>query len=84
MHGCFWHRHVGCSKATMPATRIGFWREKFDRNVERDRIKARALVDSGWRVLTVWECETREAQTLSNRLCAALGVSAMGLARRRF
>ncbi|MFN3727574.1 MAG: very short patch repair endonuclease [Allosphingosinicella sp.] len=83
VHGCFWHRHVGCSKATMPRTRTEFWREKFDRNVERDRVNERALADAGWQVLTVWECETREAQTLSNRLCAAFGTSATGEAPRQ-
>lgn len=67
----------------MPTTRIDFWREKFHRNVERDRMKERALVDAGWQVLTVWECETREAQTLSNRLRAAFGLDAMERASER-
>lgn len=57
VHGCFWHRHKGCSNATMPKTRSGFWTEKFRRTVERDREKQTQLESAGWQVLTVWECE---------------------------
>lgn len=68
VHGCFWHRHTGCSRATTPKTRVEFWREKFNRNVIRDQEKERALVGIGWRVLTVWECETRWPKTLGDKL----------------
>lgn len=68
VHGCYWHRHTGCSKATMPKTRTEFWREKFERNVSRDKSVEGALSNGGWRVLTVWECETRELGVLTNRL----------------
>jgi DNA mismatch endonuclease (patch repair protein) len=61
VHGCFWHRHTGCRYAATPKTRPEFWAEKLGRNVQRDE-EARALLrDSGWRVATVWECETRVA-----------------------
>mgnify|MGYP000565422481 CR=1 FL=1 len=72
VHGCFWHRHKGCQKATMPKTRGEFWREKFNRNVSRDRYVERALVNEGWRVLTIWECETRQSETLRAKLSGAL------------
>lgn len=68
VHGCFWHRHSGCRLATMPRTRVEFWRDKFDRNVARDQAKEAALVNEGWCVLTVWECETRNREGLSARL----------------
>lgn len=55
IHGCFWHRHT-CSRATMPATRVSFWTEKFTKNVERDKIIINTLFLLGWRVLIVWEC----------------------------
>jgi DNA mismatch endonuclease (patch repair protein) len=58
VHGCFWHRH-GCALASEPATRRAFWREKFARNVARDKRTAAALRRAGWRVLTVWECALR-------------------------
>jgi DNA mismatch endonuclease, patch repair protein len=57
VHGCFWHRHPGCPKATMPKTRAPFWRMKFERNVSRDQENLRALAGLGWRSRIVWECE---------------------------
>ena len=60
VHGCFWHRHVDCSKASVPKSNVAFWRAKFEENVRRDRRTTRALRRDGWRVLTVWECQTSE------------------------
>lgn len=59
VHGCFWHAHKGCSYFRFPRTRAEFWREKLAKNEERDQKAAQALIASGWRVLTVWECATR-------------------------
>lgn len=72
VHGCFWHRHPGCKKTTMPKTRVGFWTEKFERNVARDRLKETALRKMGWQVFVVWECETKSVETLSAKLASAL------------
>lgn len=72
VHGCFWHRHPGCSKATSPKTRADFWSKKFDRNVERDRQVERRLANLGWKSLVVWECETRTPDALSLKLQAFL------------
>ena len=58
VHGCFWHRHVGCSRTTTPKTRAAYWREKFEQNVERDQRNVSMLRALGWKVLVVWECET--------------------------
>ena len=71
VHGCFWHRHEDCSKASTPKTREQFWREKFDRNIARDREIEDALIKLGWRVLTVWECEIKQAGVLTDRLSDA-------------
>jgi DNA mismatch endonuclease (patch repair protein) len=73
VHGCFWHRHSGCRFAYEPKTRIAFWREKFARNVERDRRSNKALRKLGWRVLTVWECELRNPERVMAAIEAALG-----------
>lgn len=61
VHGCFWHRHDGCSNATTPSTRRDFWQTKFDGNVARDRGNEERLIDLGWRVIVVWECELKKA-----------------------
>jgi DNA mismatch endonuclease (patch repair protein) len=61
VHGCFWHRHDGCSNTTTPSTRRDFWQAKFDGNVARDRGNEERLIDFGWRVIVVWECELKKA-----------------------
>lgn len=72
VHGCFWHRHEGCSKASTPKTRAEFWRTKFEQNVLRDRKNSERLLASGWKVLVVWECETKNLPTLRTQLANAL------------
>ena len=68
VHGCFWHRHTTCSKATMPKSNREFWREKFNANVARDARAIRELKNLGWHVAVVWECETVAPETLKSRL----------------
>lgn len=60
VQGCFWHRHEGCQLSYIPATNRGKWKEKFRRNVQRDRKTIRALMEDGWRVIVLWECGLRE------------------------
>ncbi len=57
VHGCYWHRHEGCSKASMPKSNQEFWQKKFDGNVARDRRVKKELEQLQWRVLVLWECE---------------------------
>ena len=59
IRGCFWHRHEGCAIATTPKSHVRFWREKFKRNVARDRLHERQWAEAGWRVFVVWGCELR-------------------------
>ena len=68
VHGCFWHRHPNCPRATNPKTRQKFWRDKFDTNVKRDARAQEALRRMGWIILVVWECETRETEALKLRI----------------
>lgn len=68
VHGCFWHRHEGCRRTTMPKVRTSFWEEKFRQNIERDYRKIVALRELGWNTLVVWECETKTLPILTRRL----------------
>jgi DNA mismatch endonuclease, patch repair protein len=68
VHGCFWHRHKDCRKATTPQSRKEFWEEKFKRNVIRDKENCKALRSDGWKIFVVWECELANAQKRSQRL----------------
>lgn len=73
LHGCFWHRHAGCRRASNPKSRQDYWLPKFDRTVARDQRNVIELEGLGWNVLTVWECETRNLATLQHRLIEFLG-----------
>lgn len=64
VHGCFWHRHPGCQFAYTPKSRVEFWTQKFARNVERHSEVDAELVELGWNVVVVWECETKNEETL--------------------
>lgn len=56
VHGCYWHRHDGCSNATTPSTRADFWQAKFAATVARDERNLEALTRLGWKPIVVWEC----------------------------
>jgi DNA mismatch endonuclease, patch repair protein len=68
VHGCFWHGHQGCSRASRPTTNIDFWNAKLDRNIERDVEVRRSLEALGWHVVVIWQCETRNRDALEQRL----------------
>ena len=72
IHGCFWHQHGECREGRLPGSRPEYWIPKLGRNVERDRNHAAQLIDAGWRVLTLWECETVDPDFLKRALCAFL------------
>nr|WP_093161657.1 DNA mismatch endonuclease Vsr [Variovorax sp. YR216] len=67
VHGCFWHGH-GCSRGKPPSSRSDFWLPKLQGNRRRDRRNADALRRLGWRVITVWECESKNRAKLEHRL----------------
>lgn len=68
VHGCFWHRHSRCRFAYTPKTRRTFWLRKFTENRDRDARARRHLRKLGWKVITVWECQTDDVKTLTVRL----------------
>lgn len=68
VHGCFWHRHPGCRKATASKSNVDFWEGKFAANVARDASAQAKLENLGWRVVTIWECETKDEHSLLQQL----------------
>jgi len=68
VHGCYWHRHKGCDKATTPKTNAEFWVTKFEFNRARDMRAQRALRRLGFKVLVIWECEAADSAGLRRRL----------------
>nr|WP_280938712.1 very short patch repair endonuclease [Mesorhizobium sp. LSJC264A00] len=81
VHGCFWHRHPDCRRATTPKTRIDFWSAKLEANAARDERVERELVAAGWKVLIVWECQTKKPEDLTGALLA--GLAALGISSPR-
>ncbi len=73
VNGCFWHRHEGCRYAYIPKTRTDFWMAKFRDNVERDHRQREELRNLDWRVVTIWECETRDREHLQEEIVQRLG-----------
>lgn len=67
IHGCFWHGHV-CKKGTLPNTNVEFWQGKIARNKERDEKNRNTLIRSGFRVITIWECELKNKTLREERL----------------
>jgi DNA mismatch endonuclease, patch repair protein len=68
IHGCFWHRHPNCKKATIPKSNTSFWTTKFERNVARDQANLNALEQLGWKAHVIWECETKSPDRITERL----------------
>lgn len=63
VRGCFWHQH-GCKKSTVPKSNIEYWKNKLQKNRNRDKKNDKALSKLGWKVIIVWECETKGSEKL--------------------
>ncbi|MGN6103073.1 MAG: very short patch repair endonuclease [Devosia sp.] len=72
VHGCFWHHHEGCRRATIPKTNSTAWITKFRTNQERDARAIRELRSCGFTVAIVWECELKDMQAVASRLLEVL------------
>jgi len=76
INGCFWHRHTGCLRATVPKRNRQFWQAKFSRNVERDAFAAKALKKVGFDVAIIWECQLRNPASVQRQMRRFLAASA--------
>ena len=75
VHGCFWHQHKDCEITNKPRSNTTFWKEKFSKNLERDKRNQKDLEDMGWDPKVIWECEildinrkARDLRPILNRL----------------
>lgn len=64
VHGCYWHRHAGCSRRVMPRSNLLFWVNTFLVNVSRDQETLASLRESGIPVFIAWECHLRTNSTM--------------------
>ena len=58
----------GCPDASTPKSRTDSWKKKFSENVARDKRNQLALRAEGWRVLIIWECETKNSDLIIDHL----------------
>lgn len=70
VHGCFWHGHENCRIASKPKTNGSYWSPKLQRNKDRDAKNLAQLGKMGFRVLVVWECESKEDSKLVEKIKA--------------
>ena len=76
VHGCFWHMHSCQKRRKNPVNNAAYWKHKRESNARRDRRTAVKLRNMGWRVLTIWECQTRSPDKLARQLAGFLEIDA--------
>lgn len=75
VHGCFWHQHNDpeCRITRRPKSNRDYWIPKLTRNVARDKAHQRKLLELGWDVLVIWECQVSVLDVLKAKLKRFLG-----------
>ncbi len=68
--GCFWHK---CPKCFIkPRTNRGFWKNKIDVNVKRDKIVNADLEGKGWKIIRIWEHELKNQKLIKRKIIARI------------
>ena len=75
VHGCFWHLHTDCRQYRLPKSRQEFWLTKLNENVKRDERNQKQLLELGWDVLVIWECELKDKEVVVERVISFLEAS---------
>ncbi len=62
VNGCFWHRHPDpdCKLTRTPKSRVDYWNDKFNKNIERDKRNSDELKKQGIKKLVIWECTIKK------------------------
>jgi len=68
VNGCFWHQHKGCKKSVSPKTNKTYWRKKLKGNVETQKRNIKELKKAGWKIIIIWECETKKEERVEEKL----------------
>lgn len=70
VHGCFWHGHDCHGHVRKPKSNQDYWLPKIQKNIERDANQVAQLLTLGWKVIIIWECETKRPEILKARLAS--------------
>ena len=74
VNGCFWHFHKNCNEGRIPSTNSKFWKNKLEKNIEKDAKVLKELILLGWNVIIVWECEIEKTPSvIVQKILKALG-----------
>jgi DNA mismatch endonuclease (patch repair protein) len=73
INGCFWHGHNRCKYYNLPKTRTEWWLNKINTNIDNDAKAIKRLLDLGWKIITVWECEIKIKSNFGLRADQLLG-----------
>ena len=68
IHGCFWHGHDCPRGARIPKTHRDYWKAKIERNFNRDQSNQAILIQTGWRILIIWECELKNTDITKEKI----------------
>lgn len=52
----------------MPKSNVEYWQKKLRNNVSRFSSQKKELIRLNYKVLVIWECETKEEETLTLKL----------------
>jgi DNA mismatch endonuclease (patch repair protein) len=71
VHGCFWHGCPHCIDGRREVkSNTAYWIPKIQTNRTRDKRNQRVLEDAGWKVLIIWECQSRDPSALESLAAA--------------
>ena len=70
VHGCFWHQHsdAACRIVRRPKSNRHYWLPKLESNVAHDAKHQIELVELGWKVLVIWECDVGGDSGIADRI----------------
>lgn len=58
--GCFWHGCPEHGRSTFNGPNASRWKEKMDKNRQRDSRAVALALDLGWKPIRVWECDIQD------------------------
>lgn len=64
VHGCFWHGHSCRAGQNRPRTNVDYWEAKLKKTQKRDRKNRALLIEMGWDIKIIWECDISNPKVL--------------------
>jgi DNA mismatch endonuclease (patch repair protein) len=68
VNGCFWHGHRCKRGNRIPSNNQEYWKNKIQKNKNRDTKNLALIDEAGWKALVLWECEIRDKERLKTKI----------------